>query len=129
MTHDLNSTQNLRLDSVSRLTDRLIDIDEMREILGYDDNRSVRTWCDKKTIPIFNLGKRMYTLRNFLEVHLENTIQKFAEDNYENSNEIMDAIKNDEVIKINPKVEVRKNKKREAQTMCDASARFLKNKD
>jgi len=52
------------------LLDRLVDIHELREILGYDDVRSVRNWCKRSDIPLFQLGKRTYTVSNHLNQYL-----------------------------------------------------------
>lgn len=38
----------------------LIAINELMTLLGYTDKRSVRNWCEKRRIPIIELGKKEY---------------------------------------------------------------------
>jgi hypothetical protein len=63
--------EDKRLNSnAAGLLDRLVDIHELGEILGYDDVRSVRNWCKRNGIPLFQLGKRTYTVSNLLDQYL-----------------------------------------------------------
>jgi len=52
------------------LLDRLVDIHELGEVLGYDDVRSVKSWCKRSGIPLFQLGKRTYTISTLLDEYL-----------------------------------------------------------
>lgn len=53
---------------------RLVSVQELGEILGYSDVRSVRSWCRQNDIPLFQLGKRTYTDSKLLDLHLEGLI-------------------------------------------------------
>lgn len=55
---------------VAGLLDRLVDIHELGEILGFDDIRSVKKWCEKAGIPFFSLGRRTYTDSNLLDQYI-----------------------------------------------------------
>jgi hypothetical protein len=71
MHSDSSHIEDKRLNSnTAGLLDRLVDIHELGEILGYDDVRSVRNWCKRSGIPLFQLGKRTYTLSNLLDRYL-----------------------------------------------------------
>tara|TARA_R110002072_G_scaffold238939_1_gene396653 strand:+ start:50337 stop:50666 length:330 start_codon:yes stop_codon:yes gene_type:complete len=65
-----NTDQNYLNSNTAGLLDRLVDIHELGEILGYDDVRSVRSWCKRSSIPLFLLGKRTYTVSNLLDQYL-----------------------------------------------------------
>ena len=49
---------------------RLVSIQELGEILGYGDVRSVKSWCKESGIPLFRLGKKTYTDSKLLDQHL-----------------------------------------------------------
>ena len=44
----------------------LIALNELMTLLGYNDKRSVRNWCEKKHIPIIELGKKEYIHKTFI---------------------------------------------------------------
>jgi hypothetical protein len=87
------------------LLDRLVDIHELREILGYDDVRSVRNWCKRSGIPLFQLGKRTYTVSNHLNQYLGGLLR----DNFITAK---DSTTKD-------------NMRRSASNMSEASKKFL----
>lgn len=123
------SNQNNNVNSNSGLTDRLIDINDLRIILGYEDDRSVRRWCEKMKVPLFTLGKKKYTLMHFLHEHITSSLLKFVDHNFNNSAEVMDAIRNDESVKaltIDHKSTATKKQKKEVIDMSEASKKFLK---
>lgn len=44
----------------------LLEIHDLKDLLGYSDLRSVRSWCLKNNIPLVVLGRRTYTQRQLL---------------------------------------------------------------
>ncbi len=125
MQHSSNRTNEL-YSPVTRLSDRLIEITELCSLLGYDDMRSVRSWCNKKKVPLLMIGKKTYTIKNFVELHIEGMLNKFVTVNYNNADEIMNAIRNDEEIKpvLNNET-IAKTEKPKKQKMSAAALRFL----
>jgi hypothetical protein len=79
-------------------TDKMLEISELQEILGYVDERSVRTWCMKHKVPLMGVGKRTYTFEIFLQRFLEDELKGFVKANYENPEEILNAIHSDDKI-------------------------------
>ena len=82
------------------MKDKLLDINELVEILGYDSIRGVKTWCITHNIPIIKLGKRYYILEHFLNMRIQKETKIFIESKFENPNQIMDAIEKDDKIEI-----------------------------
>ncbi len=74
------------------INDKLIELRDLMEILGYSDMRSVKSFCVENKIPLFNLGKRTYTVSNFLDLVIANEFGK----NYSNGDEILKAINDDD---------------------------------
>ena len=78
------------------MKEKLVEIESLLELLGYNDLRSVRRWCIKNKIPLFVVGKRTYTVANFLDLFLEKELKLFVDSNYENPEAVMNAIDNDD---------------------------------
>ncbi|HXD93315.1 MAG TPA: hypothetical protein VNX01_08885 [Bacteroidia bacterium] len=74
------------------VTNDLIEINELLDLLGYSDLRSVRKFCMENKIPLFNLGKKTYTINNFLDAVIANEFSK----NYSNADKILQAINDDD---------------------------------
>jgi hypothetical protein len=73
------------------INNKLIEIGELLDILGYSDVRSVRKFCEQNKIPLFNLGKKTYTVTDFLDI----VIAKQLGRTYDNADEILKAISTD----------------------------------
>ncbi len=108
------------------LNEKLIEIHKLLDLLGYDDVRSVRTWCKTNKVPLFVVGKRTYTVSNFLDLYLEKELKSFVDANYPNPDAVMDALNNDDKITLSNlieapaaeevKMEFKKNKTRSKQS-------------
>lgn len=72
--------------------EKLIEIHELIDILGYSDIRSVKKFCEQNKIPLMNLGKKTYTISNFLDLLVANELSK----SYSNSEDILNAIASDD---------------------------------
>jgi hypothetical protein len=88
----------LKFRRIDMRTDKMLEIKDLMEILGYTDERSVRTWCKNNKIPLMGLGKRTYTFEIFLQRFLEDELRDFLKANYENPAEILNAIQSDDKI-------------------------------
>jgi hypothetical protein len=86
------------------MLNRLMKLDEIMELLGYTDSRSVESWCKERKIPLFGLGKEVYTISNFMEVFLESEVRKFVYANYDEPEKIIDSILNDDKIELAERV-------------------------
>lgn len=51
----------------SGLVDRLVEIEFLFELLGYEDVRAVKKWCSNNGVALFTMGKRTYTLKDYLD--------------------------------------------------------------
>ncbi len=76
-----------------QMTDQLVAIDELMELLGYVDERSVENWCKKNKFPILHIGKKTYTISTFLDLFISQKLEAFVTANYNNPDEIMKAVK------------------------------------
>lgn len=72
---------------------KLIESNQLLDILGYSDLRSVMTWASKNKVPIINIGKKIYCARNFIDLIIENQINSFVYKNYDNPSEVLAAVK------------------------------------
>jgi hypothetical protein len=111
--------------------DNLIEINQLLEILGYSDLRSVRTWANKNKIPLIAIGKKTYCARNFIDLIIENQINSFVNQHYTNASEVLAAIKEDDTGTI-PKlasssvnIETKKENSQNRKTMSKQAQDFL----
>ena len=73
----------------------LINIVDIMELLGYSDKRSLRSFCIANKVPLFNFGKKTYTLKNFLQIIVFHQLNK----NYPEAVEILKSIEAEELLK------------------------------
>jgi hypothetical protein len=78
------------------LLDKLIEVGELAELLGYTDERSIEKWCKKNTVPLFHIGKKIYTIRNFIDRFISEKLELFVKATYKNSDGILKAIYEDD---------------------------------
>ncbi len=81
----------------------LKNINELRELLGYKDIRTVRSWCKENGLPIMTIGKKEYLNESMLDITLikvfKNSMIQFGikEDN---ADEMLKAILADDKSKL-----------------------------
>ena len=106
----------------------LIEIHFLKDLLGYDDLRSIRAWCRKNNVPLVVLGKRTYTQRHLLDkliahkLGADNAIQVSLEGI--RKNELTDLANTNKTVNSTPK---RKERKRSKINYSQASTTLLKN--
>lgn len=105
------------------INNKLIEIVELLDILGYSDVRSVRKFCEQNKIPLFNLGKKTYTVADFLDVLIAKQLGK----TYDNADEILKAISNDNKEELANLIEapLEKNVKNELKSKNSNAAKKL----
>lgn len=79
-------TENLT--SGNGMKDRLVDVNEIMELLGYTDMRSIESWCKKNKVPLFHVGKKTYTIKNFIDIFITQKLEKYVKVNYKNADVI-----------------------------------------
>ena len=57
------------------LTDGLIEIAALKDVLGYKDSRSVCSWCSEKSIQVVSLGKKNYISQFSWNNYLKSILQ------------------------------------------------------
>ena len=77
------------------LMDKLVELNELMELLGYTDIRSIESWCKKNKVPLFHVGKKTYTIRNFVDIFITQKMEKYVRANYKNADVILKAINED----------------------------------
>ncbi len=82
------------------MKEKLIEIQALLDLLGFSDMRSVKKFCIQNKIPLFNLGKKVYTLAAFIDLFVENELTLFVSQNYANPSEILEAVKHDDSLKL-----------------------------
>jgi len=80
----------------SSITDKLVEITEMIDLLGYTDVRSIEAWCKKNKVPLFHVGKKTYTIRNFLDMFISQKLEEYVRATYKNADVILKAINEDD---------------------------------
>jgi hypothetical protein len=73
------------------INDKLIEMTELQDILGYSDIRSMKKFCKLNLIPLFNLGKKTYIVSDFLDIVIAKQLSK----TYKNADAILNAISTD----------------------------------
>lgn len=112
---------------------KLVDILDLLKILGYTDLRSVRRWCCTNKIPLFRVGKKTYTVSNFLDLHLGNKLKLYVSANYSNPEEVMGAVMRDDNDNLNKLIDTEINginnkiKTGSNEVRSKAAQKFLKN--
>lgn len=61
--------------------DNLVELTELFELLGYQDERSVIKWCGRNNIPIVKLGLKKYISSHLLTQIVDNQLVIFVKDN------------------------------------------------
>lgn len=80
--------------------EKLVDIQTLLEWLGYEDVRSVRAWCKKNKIPLFDVGRRTYTIATFIDAYIEAELSVFVNENYANPSQVMTAVKGNDKVEL-----------------------------
>lgn len=127
-----HTSRNKQLYSALEKIDyRLVEIHEMLPLFGYDDVRSVTSFCKKNKIPLIRIGKNTYTERSFLSLFIKGELTKFVNANYDNPDAIISAIEADDTQELTSLLEVTSKEPTVKQVMKDkmskASSKFLKN--
>jgi hypothetical protein len=78
------------------MTNNLMKLSELAELLEYSDMRSVTKWCHKNKILVAHVGKAKYVAADQIDTFFDNKFRRFAEKNYPNSDQIIDAHHNDD---------------------------------
>jgi hypothetical protein len=55
------------------------EFEELKEILGYTDERSVIRWCKTNNIPVLKMGFKKYILSHNLTQYIDNQLVIFVE--------------------------------------------------
>lgn len=114
------------------MIEKLVDINEILDLLGYEDERSVLSWCSKNKIPVIKMGKKNYVLSNFIETFIETELNSFIKMNYDNPEEILTSIKNDDKLELTkllkaPVSKIVEKKYKEEKKRSSVASDFLKN--
>jgi len=94
-----------------KMMDKLIELGELIELLGYVDERSIEGWCKKNKVPLFHVGKKTYTISDFIDRFISQKLEKFVNANYENPDEILQAIKEDNKAELSKLIDAPLDKK------------------
>ena len=80
------------------MVEKLTGIGELADILGYEDERSVVKWCRKNKVPLFHIGKKIYTVKNFLDRFISEKLEQFVKASFKNPEEILKAVSEDDKV-------------------------------
>jgi hypothetical protein len=75
---------------------KLIEIKELIDLLGYVDERSIETWCKKNKVPLFYIGKKTYTINNFIDLFISQKLEEYVKANYKDAESVLKAINEDD---------------------------------
>lgn len=82
------------------MVDKLVEIRELMDLLGYTDERSIESWCKKNKVPLFHVGKKTYTIRNFIDLFISQKMEEYVKANYKNADVILKAINEDDKVEL-----------------------------
>ncbi len=77
------------------MREKLIEISELIDLLGFEDGRTIENWCKKNKLPILKMGKKKYTISTFLELFITDELTKFVNEKYDNPEKIIEAVEKD----------------------------------
>lgn len=77
------------------MKEKLIEIKEIIELLGCQDERTIEKWCIENKIPLLKIGKKKYVVNDFVDRFVTLEIEKYVKANYDEPDKIMDALKQD----------------------------------
>ena len=97
----------------------LIEHSELMRLLGYEDERSLKKWCQKYQIPIIKIGLKKYVVSQYLTQYIDNQIVIFVKDNFDNPDDQLLKLKNKQIVLNNAKEEQATN------VRSKAAKRFL----
>ena len=82
------------------MVNKLVEIKELMDLLGYTDERSIESWCKKNKVPLFHVGKKTYTIRNFIDLFISQKMEEYVKANYKNADVILKAINDDDKVEL-----------------------------
>lgn len=97
------------------MVEKLIEVSELAEILGYSDERSIENWCKKNKVPLFHIGKKTYTIKNFIDRFISQKLEEFVKATYKNSDEVLKAIYEDDKAQLSKLIDAPLDKKAETK--------------
>lgn len=78
----------------SQLKFELLELNELGELLGCKDTRTLVGWCLRKQIPVIRMGKCKYVAKAMVDQFVENELRKFYS-GHDNADQIIQAIERD----------------------------------
>lgn len=84
-----------------KITNSLIEISQLQELLGYSDEsgfRSTKEWCKEHRVPISKLGKSRYVHAWTVEIAFLRILGEDADNNGLPGTELIGAISNDDKV-------------------------------
>lgn len=55
--------------------ENLMELNALMQLLGYEDERSVKKWCKQNKIPVLKIGAKKYTLTHLFNKHIGNQLK------------------------------------------------------
>ncbi|MCE9537782.1 MAG: hypothetical protein K8R85_00995 [Bacteroidetes bacterium] len=77
------------------MKEKLLEINSLIDLLGWKDDRTIEDWCTENKVPVIKIGKKKYTVIDFVERFVALEIEKYVVANYDNPDKIMNALKED----------------------------------
>lgn len=78
----------------------MIPSDQLMELLGYEDIRSLKKWCDKHEVPLIKIGQRYVAHAWTIEVALLRIFQREAFQYGLDGNALTNALVNDDKVRV-----------------------------
>jgi hypothetical protein len=114
----------------SGMMDKLIEISELVELLGYVDERSIESWCKKNKVPLIHIGKKTYTISNFIDLFISQKLEEYVKATYKDAETILKAINEDDKVGLskllNAPLDKSTSKKFKTKADSKAAEDFLK---
>lgn len=82
------------------MIEKLIKLDELATLLGYEDLRSTKKWCYKNKIQVLKVGKNNYVLSDMIDIYFREQVAGFFGATKNNCGAILDAIQNDNTVEL-----------------------------
>ncbi len=82
------------------MIEKLIKLDELGKLLGYEDLRSTKKWCHKNKIQVLRVGKNNYVLSDMIDIYFQQQLAGFFGTTKDNCGAILDAIQSNNAVEL-----------------------------
>ena len=109
-------------------SNKLTYIGLLKDMFGYSDYRAVERFLNDNNIPVFKIGRKKYTVSLFIDAYIQREIKINLDKSFTNSEEMMEAIENDDMDYLANLTEAKKQEKEQEEESSNNKKRSKSSK-